>query len=71
MKMIPMLLIVFVGLAATGCATTQSWERGIHALGPMQVEDTGAQGIERTVDVYREGGVGANGGKSGGGCGCS
>ena len=27
--------------------------------------------IERSIDVYREGAVGANGGKSGGGCGCS
>ena len=67
----PILTIVLVGLAASGCATVQSWERGTHALAPMQLEDSPAQGIERSINVYREGAVGANGGKSGGGCGCS
>ena len=71
MKKLPVLAIVLFGLAASGCATTQAWERGTHALAPMLMEDSGAQGIERNVNVYREGAVGANGGKSGGGCGCS
>ncbi|MDP6579427.1 MAG: DUF4266 domain-containing protein [Vicinamibacterales bacterium] len=64
-------VVLLVGVAGSGCATVQSWERGTHALAPMQVEDPAAKLIERSIDVYREGAVGANGGKSGGGCGCS
>jgi hypothetical protein len=67
--MIPVVLLVC--LSGSGCATVRSWERGTHALAPMQVEDPAAKLIERSIDVYREGAVGANGGKSGGGCGCS
>jgi len=64
-------IVCLVVLASSGCVTVRSWERGTHALAPMQVEDPGAKLMERSVAVYREGAVGANGGKSGGGCGCS
>ena len=62
-----LLLFAFV----SGCASVQPWERDVHALGPMQLDDQMTHRFERNVEVYREGAVGANGGKSGGGCGCS
>lgn len=71
MRPMLMSLVLLTALAGSGCATVQSWERGSHALAPMQVVDPAAKLLERSVDVYREGAVGANGGKSGGGCGCS
>ena len=40
-------------------------------LQPMDLSDCGIHRFERNVEAYREGAVGATGGKSGGGCGCS
>ena len=54
-----------------GCASVEPWQKGTLALTPMQLEDMKTQSFERNIEVYREGAVGANGGKSGGGCGCS
>ena len=65
------LVVVLISLAGSGCVTVRSWERGTHALAPMQVPDNAATALDRSIEVYREGAVGANGGKSGGGCGCS
>lgn len=58
---------------ATGCASTrvQPWERGDLAMDPMAASDMACQRFEHNIEAYREGAVGANGGKSGGGCGCS
>lgn len=59
-------------LALLGCASSiQPWERGDLAATPMMVGDADSQRPERSIEVYREGAVGANGGKSGGGCGCT
>ncbi len=54
-----------------GCASVEPWQKGDLAAPPMLVEDDACHRFERNVEVYREGAVGANGGKSGGGCGCS
>ena len=64
------LLLVAASLAA-GCATVRPWERDYQALPAMEVDDTLCHRFERNVEVYREGAIGANGGKSGGGCGCN
>lgn len=37
----------------------------------MQLSDDGLQAFESGFLTYREGASGANGGKSGGGCGCN
>ncbi len=65
------LLLTLAALAASGCATVKPWERDLHALEPMQLDVCATARFERNFEVYREGAVGANGGKSGGGCGCS
>ena len=54
-----------------GCATVRPWEREHLSLGPMQREASRCERFEHNVEVYREGAAGANGGKSGGGCGCT
>lgn len=68
-------LAVVISLAALtmgGCASSlEPWERGDLAATPMAVGDAESQRPERSIEVYREGAVGANGGKSGGGCGCT
>lgn len=65
------LLACLGALAAGGCASVEAWERERLALAPMAAEDMDCHLFEHNVEVYREGAVGANGGKSGGGCGCS
>jgi hypothetical protein len=55
----------------TGCATVEPWERGTLSSESMKLDDCRTHRFERNVEVYREGAVGGNGGKSGGGCGCS
>lgn len=58
-------------IAASGCATVRPWEREHLSTVPMSAEASRCARFERNVEVYREGAAGANGGKSGGGCGCT
>ena len=65
-------LLVCLALSGlTGCATVQPWERGTLSSEAMKLDDCRTHRFERNVEVYREGAAGGNGGKSGGGCGCS
>ena len=66
-----LLILTIVVAGVGGCASVEPWQKETLALTPMQVDDLKCQRFERNVEVYREGAVGANGGKSGGGCGCS
>lgn len=63
-------LLAALGLLA-GCGHVQPWERGRLASAPMQLQPGGSERFEQNSEIYREGAAGANGGKSGGGCGCS
>ena len=54
-----------------GCSTVQPWQKENLTLSPMLINDCPTHRFERNAEVYREGAVGGNGGKSGGGCGCS
>ena len=65
------LLAVAIAALTMGCVTVEPWERDQLSLEPMQLEDGRTHRFERNVETYREGAIGANGGKSGGGCGCS
>lgn len=63
------LLLALVG--AAGCAKVEPWQRKDLSLTPMELEACKIHRFETNIEVYREGAGGANGGKSGGGCGCS
>ena len=58
-------------LLMVGCTKVKPYEKELHALEPMQLKDCPLHRFERNQEVYREGAAGGNGGKSGGGCGCS
>ncbi len=60
-------LLVF----SVGCTSVQPWEKENLSLESMDLNDCSTHRFERNVEAYREGAVGATGGKSGGGCGCS
>ena len=63
-------LLALLGIS-TGCASVRPWEKETLGFQSMNLDDCRVHRFERNVEVYREGAVGANGGKSGGGCGCS
>jgi hypothetical protein len=69
------LCLLGLGMAAAGagCAGTavKPWQKERLAPAPMQLDDCKTHRFERNSEAYREGAVGATGGKSGGGCGCS
>ena len=62
-------LSLAVGLG--GCATVQPWERETMASDARAQDPSKCRRFEHNNEVYREGAVGANGGKGGGGCGCT
>jgi hypothetical protein len=66
-----LIVLLLLALAAAGCTTVQPWERGRLSMEAMSLGDDRTQVMERSIEVYREGAVGANGGKAGGGCGCT
>ena len=70
-KQVALALLAVAAIGGIGCASVQPWQKERLALTPMQTDDLKCHRFERNVEVYREGAVGANGGKSGGGCGCS
>ncbi len=70
-RFLKLLVCLVLAFAATGCSTVQPWQKGDLALAPMAVDSDLCHRFERNTETYREGAVGANGGKSGGGCGCS
>ena len=64
-------LVLLAAFGLGGCASVQPWERGQLASEAMAQEVSKCHRFEHNNEVYREGAVGANGGKSGGGCGCT
>ena len=62
------ILLLFV---ATSCMNISEYQK-IYLNDPdMQLTDGSMQTFESNFQTYREGASGANGGKSGGGCGCN
>ncbi len=60
---------LLLGLSA--CTVVKEYEK-VNLNDPdMELSDRKGKKFENTFQVYREGASGANGGKSGGGCGCN
>ncbi|MGZ0017059.1 DUF4266 domain-containing protein [Yeosuana sp. AK3] len=66
------LLIAFTALfTVTSCMTVKEYEK-VNLNDPdMALTRKKVDRFETNFQVYREGASGANGGKSGGGCGCN
>ena len=67
-KMILGLLLV---LAFQSCNTVKEYEKVAINDPDMKLSARTSERYETTFQVYREAAAGANGGKSGGGCGCN
>lgn len=61
---------LLVGLGAS-CATIQPFQKKFLNDSEMELSTRKVQTFELNFQVYREAASGANGGKSGGGCGCN
>lgn len=68
-KKIALLLTLLVGLQS--CNSVKEYEKEKINDPDMKLSARTAERYETTFQVYREAAAGANGGKSGGGCGCN
>jgi Domain of unknown function (DUF4266) len=66
-------LIMFYGFVVllTACTTVKEYEKMYVNDAEMELSARKAQKFEQAFQLYREGASGANGGKTGGGCGCN
>lgn len=55
----------------SACATVKPYQKNKLNDSEMALSSRMAQKFEQSFQLYREGCSGANGGKSGGGCGCN
>ncbi|NRF37681.1 DUF4266 domain-containing protein [Pedobacter foliorum] len=72
---IPISVLLGTGFFAlsllSACATVKPYQKNKLNDAEMTLSSRKAQKFEQSFQLYREGGSGANGGKSGGGCGCN
>ena len=64
-------LIVFIITVLQSCDSVKEYEKQKINDPDMKLSARSTEKYETTFQVYREGAAGANGGKSGGGCGCN
>lgn len=62
---------LFILLCLQSCTTVKEYEKEKINDVDMKLAARTAEKYETTFQVYREAAAGANGGKSGGGCGCN
>jgi len=65
--------IIFVSIMvlSSSCVAVREYEKVYLNDEEMQLGFKSAERFETTFQIYREAASGANGGKSGGGCGCN
>lgn len=66
-----MALIVLSGIALPSCVSVKEYQKMYINDSEMELSSRKVQLLEQNVLLYREGASGANGGKTGGGCGCN
>tara|TARA_R110002167_G_scaffold108398_12_gene276826 strand:+ start:306 stop:515 length:210 start_codon:yes stop_codon:yes gene_type:complete len=69
MKKLIIVLTVLVSLAS--CATVREYDKAMLNDEEMALAAKSLERFETNFQIYREGSSGANGGKTGGGCGCN
>jgi len=63
--------ILFAIMLISGCAPVKEYQKNKINDGEMILGSRKIQKTETSFQSYREGASGANGGKTGGGCGCN
>lgn len=72
-RIVPVVLIALAMLAipTISCQTVKEYQKSKLNDAEMNLGNRKVEKTEMSFQVYREGASGANGGKSGGGCGCN
>ncbi|HEU0063866.1 MAG TPA: DUF4266 domain-containing protein [Flavisolibacter sp.] len=70
MKMLTFLSLILI-MALTSCQSVKAYQKNRINDAEMELSARKVQQFELNFQAYREGASGANGGKSGGGCGCN
>jgi len=65
------LISLGVSCLLPACTTVKQYQKNRLNDSEMELSARKSQKFEQSFQLYREGGSGANGGKSGGGCGCN
>ena len=65
------LLVAVLFLTVTSCATVKEYQKSKINDAEMELSARKSEKFENNFLLYREGASGANGGKTGGGCGCN
>lgn len=63
--------LLTIALLLSSCVAVKGYEKQYINDPDMGLNDKKANKFETAAQVYREAAAGANGGKSGGGCGCN
>lgn len=65
--------LLFIGACflASSCTTVKEYQKSRINDSEMELSSRKSEKFEQAFYLYREGASGANGGKSGGGCGCN
>lgn len=66
-----LLFPIFVAMLLTACSTVKPYQKNKLNDAEMTLSSRKVQKFEQSFQLYREASSGANGGKSGGGCGCN
>ena len=66
-----LLFLVGILLMTSSCVAVKEYEKMYLNDEEMLLGFKSSERFETTFQIYREGASGANGGKSGGGCGCN
>jgi hypothetical protein len=64
-------IILFLVFVLQSCTTVKEYEKEKINDPDMALSAQKVERYETAFQIYREGAAGANGGKSGGGCGCN
>jgi hypothetical protein len=70
-KIIGIMACLFIGGLLPSCMSVKQYQKNRLNDSEMELSARKSQKFEQSFQLYREGGSGANGGKSGGGCGCN
>lgn len=60
-----------IAFAVTSCTSVKAYQKNKLNDGEMSLSSRKVEKTELNFQTYREGASGANGGKTGGGCGCN
>jgi hypothetical protein len=66
-----MLIVLFLALALSSCVNVKPYQKMYLNDEDMKLAPRQLESFETSIESYREGSSGANGGKTGGGCGCN